>query len=63
VVSAEEVDDYLRRLEEPKRSTLADELEGYTMTKSALHFPLDSPLPKTLVEKLIAVRRGREERA
>jgi hypothetical protein len=33
------------------------------MTKSALHFPLDSPLPKTLVEKLIAVRRGREERA
>jgi uncharacterized protein YdhG (YjbR/CyaY superfamily) len=112
------VDDYLRRLDEPKRSTLealrrtileivpdaeqvisyrvpafrvggtivagfaafkdhlsylpfsgsvlpqlADELEGYTMTKSALHFPVDSPLPKTLVEKLIAVRRGREKRA
>ena len=108
---AEEVDDYLRALEEPKRSTLealrrtileivpdaeevisyrvpafrlggrtiagfaafkhhlsylpfsgsvlprlADELTGYTMTKSALHFPIDRPLPKTLVEKLIELR-------
>ena len=35
---------------------LADELEGYTMTKSALHFAVDQPLPKTLVKKLIAVR-------
>src|SRR5207302_11013201 len=25
---------------------LADDLEGYTMTKSALHFPVDRPLPK-----------------
>jgi uncharacterized protein YdhG (YjbR/CyaY superfamily) len=110
-VSAAEVDDYLRALEEPKRSTLqalrrtireivpdaeevlsyrvpafrvggetiagfaafknhlsylpfsgsvlaelTDELGGYTMTKSALHFPLDRPLPKALVEELIAVR-------
>jgi uncharacterized protein YdhG (YjbR/CyaY superfamily) len=42
---------------------LAEELEGYTMTKSALHFPVDEPLAKELVEKLIAVRledaRGR----
>jgi uncharacterized protein YdhG (YjbR/CyaY superfamily) len=37
---------------------LASELEGYTMTKSALHFPVDRPLPKTLVRKLIAVRRS-----
>ena len=37
---------------------LSDELEGYTMTKSALHFPIDRPLPKTLVKKLIAVRLG-----
>ena len=37
---------------------LASELEGYTMTKSALHFPVDSPLPKTLVGKLIAARRS-----
>ena len=35
---------------------LADELQGYTMTKSALHFAVDRPLPKTLVKKLIAVR-------
>jgi uncharacterized protein YdhG (YjbR/CyaY superfamily) len=110
-VSAEEVDEYLRALEEPKRGTLealrrtilevvpdaeqvvsyrvpafrvqgttvagfaafkdhlsylpfsgsvlpelADELQGYTMTKSALHFPIDRPLPKRLVKKLIALR-------
>jgi uncharacterized protein YdhG (YjbR/CyaY superfamily) len=110
-VSVEEVDEYLRGVEEPKGSTLgavreaileivpdaeqvisyripafrvggksvagfaafrdhlsylpfsgsvlaqlSDELEAYTMTKSALHFPVDRPLPKTLVEKLIAVR-------
>jgi uncharacterized protein YdhG (YjbR/CyaY superfamily) len=33
---------------------LADELDGYTMTKSSLHFPVDRPLPKLLVKKLIA---------
>jgi uncharacterized protein YdhG (YjbR/CyaY superfamily) len=111
-VSAEEVDQYLRGVQEPKRSTLqalrttileivpeaeqvisykipafrvdgrivagfaafkdhlsylpfsgsvlaqlGDELEGYGATKSALHFPVDQPLPRPLVEKLIAVRR------
>jgi uncharacterized protein YdhG (YjbR/CyaY superfamily) len=110
-VSAKQVDEYLRGLEEPKRSTLealrrtilefipdaeqvisyrvpafrvggktvagfaafrdhlsylpfsgsvlsqlSDELDGYTMTKSALHFPVDRPLPKTLVKKLVAAR-------
>jgi uncharacterized protein YdhG (YjbR/CyaY superfamily) len=35
---------------------MADELGGYTMTKSALHFPVDRPLPKSLVKKLIEVR-------
>ena len=110
-MSAEEVDEYLRGVEEPKRTTLealrrtileivpdaeqvisyrvpafrvggatiagfaafrhhlsylpfsgsvlsqlADELAGYTMTKSALHFPVDQPLPKVIVERLIAVR-------
>jgi uncharacterized protein YdhG (YjbR/CyaY superfamily) len=110
-VSAAEVDDYLRGLEEPKRSVLqtlretilevvpeaeqvisygvpafrvggqtvagfaafkshlsylpfsgsvlgqlADELEGYTTTKSSLHFPVDRPLPKALVKRLIAAR-------
>jgi uncharacterized protein YdhG (YjbR/CyaY superfamily) len=117
-VSAEEVDAYLRALEEPKRSTLealrrvileivpdaeevisyrvpafrvdsltvagfaafrnhlsylpfsgsvlpqlADELEGYTMTKSALHFPVDRPLQKRLVKRLIAVRLADAGRA
>ena len=112
-VSAGEVDEYLRGVEEPKRGTLqalrrtileivpdadqvisyrvpafrvrgktvagfaafkdhlsylpfsgsvlaqlADELKGYTMTKRALHFPVDRPLPKTVVKKLIAVRLG-----
>jgi uncharacterized protein YdhG (YjbR/CyaY superfamily) len=35
---------------------LAKELEGYEMTKSSLHFPVDRALPEPLVEKLIAVR-------
>ncbi len=36
--------------------TRPPELDGYTMTKSSLHFPVDRPLPKALVKKLIAVR-------
>ncbi len=110
-MSAKEVDEYLRGLPEPKRSTLqalrqtileivpeaeqiisyrvpafrvdgktiagfaafkehlsylpfsgsvlgqfADELQDYEMTKSSLHFPVDQPLPRALVEKLIATR-------
>jgi uncharacterized protein YdhG (YjbR/CyaY superfamily) len=110
-MSAQEVDEYLRGVEEPKRSTLetlrrtileivpeaeqvisyrvpafrvrgktvagfaafknhlgylpfsgsilgqlGDQLDGYAMTKSSLHFPVDRPLPKTLVKQLIAVR-------
>ena len=110
-MSADEVDAYLSKVEEPKRSTLetlrrtileivpraeqvisygvpafrvdgktvagvaafkdhlsylpfsgsvlgqlATELDGYTTTKSSLHFPPDRPLPKALVKKLIAVR-------
>lgn len=35
---------------------LADELTGYSGTKSALHFPIDEPMPKALVAKLIAAR-------
>jgi len=35
---------------------LGSELDGYTRTKSALHFPVDQPLPRVLVEKLIAAR-------
>jgi uncharacterized protein YdhG (YjbR/CyaY superfamily) len=116
-VSAEEVDEYLRGVEEPKRGTLqalrrtileivpdaeevisygvhafrvrgetvagfaafknhlsylpfsgsvleqlSDDLAGYTTTKGALHFPVDRPLPKTLVKKLVAVRLGAARR-
>jgi uncharacterized protein YdhG (YjbR/CyaY superfamily) len=35
---------------------LADELDSFAMTKSSLHFPVDRPLPKALVKKLIKVR-------
>jgi uncharacterized protein YdhG (YjbR/CyaY superfamily) len=38
-------------------SQLPDDVAGYGGTKSALHFPVDRPLPKSLVEKLVEVRR------
>jgi uncharacterized protein YdhG (YjbR/CyaY superfamily) len=41
---------------------LASELEGYDMTKSALHFRPDKPLPATLVRKLIQARIGETDR-
>jgi uncharacterized protein YdhG (YjbR/CyaY superfamily) len=41
---------------------LEDELRGYTMTKSALRFPVDRALPKRLVKKLIAVRLNQIDR-
>ena len=42
---------------------LSDDLAGYESTDGSLHFPIDKPLPKALVRKLIATRlkeiRGR----
>lgn len=38
-------------------SELAPDLAPYAQTKGALRFPVDKPLPRALVEKLIAVRR------
>ena len=35
---------------------LGDAVKGYTFTKGSLHFPIDRPLPKDLVGKLIATR-------
>jgi len=35
---------------------LAKETEGYTRTKGSLHFPVDEPLPKELVKKLLDTR-------
>lgn len=111
-MSKKEIDDYLKTLDEPKRSTLRalratiaellpeaeegisyglpafrlqgkviagfaafkhhlsylphsgsvfpelrDEIAGYTTSTGALQFPVDAPLPKALVKKLIAVRK------
>ena len=39
-------------------SELRDEIAGYESTKGSLHFPVDVPLPRTLVKKLIDVRVG-----
>jgi uncharacterized protein YdhG (YjbR/CyaY superfamily) len=35
---------------------LAKETQGYTKTKGSLHFPVDEPLPKNLVKKLLEAR-------
>lgn len=35
---------------------LSHDLAGYESTAGSLHFPIDQPLPKALVRKLIAVR-------
>ncbi len=35
---------------------LESQLQGYTMTKSALHFAVDTPLPERTVEALITAR-------
>lgn len=39
-------------------ATLADELEGFEQTKSALHFDSKRPLGAPLVKKLIRARRA-----
>ncbi len=36
---------------------LGDEISKYTASSGALRFPVDEPLPKTLVEKLVAIRK------
>ena len=35
---------------------LSDELDGYATSKGTLKFPLDTPLPKALVERLVRAR-------
>lgn len=39
-------------------STVARHVRGFTQTKSALHVPLDQPLPLTLVRRLLEARRA-----
>lgn len=36
---------------------LREALSAYSMSSGALRFPIDKPLPKTLVKKLITVRK------
>ncbi|CAN2181298.1 COG5646 Uncharacterized conserved protein [Candidatus Nanopelagicaceae bacterium] len=41
-----------------------DELKGYEMTKSAIHFEVDKPFPKSLLKRLVKARlRQMEEQA
>lgn len=54
-MSAQEIDQYLDGIEEPKRATLA-QLRQTILTVLPLHFDIDRGLPAPLVEKLIAVR-------
>jgi uncharacterized protein YdhG (YjbR/CyaY superfamily) len=42
--------------------TLAGDIEGYSKTKSALHFGPDKPLPAALVRKLLAARMAEGKR-
>jgi uncharacterized protein YdhG (YjbR/CyaY superfamily) len=35
---------------------LSDELSGFDQTKSALHFPIDQPLPRHLIKRLIMTK-------
>ena len=42
--------------------TLADDIDGYSHTKSALHFGPDKPLPASLVRKLLKARMAESER-
>jgi len=42
--------------------TLANDIEGFSKTKSALHFGPDRPLPTSLVRKLLKARVAEGER-
>jgi uncharacterized protein YdhG (YjbR/CyaY superfamily) len=37
-------------------TALHDELTDYSMTKGALHFSIDAPLPRSLVKRLLETR-------
>jgi uncharacterized protein YdhG (YjbR/CyaY superfamily) len=38
-------------------SAVSAKTRGYTQTKSALHFPVDTPLPRELIRELIDAKR------
>ena len=37
------------------------ELKGYVITKSAIHFPMDKPLPLALIRKLVRARMAKNK--
>ena len=37
-------------------TALAEETHGYTQTGGSLHFPIDTPLPRPLIKKLLTTR-------
>ena len=41
----------------------ASELEAYKTTKSAVHFPLNEPLPLDLIKKLVQARMRKNDEA
>jgi len=49
----------------PKASTIEafkDELKGYSTSKGTIRFPVDQPLPATLVEKIVKARVAQNEK-
>jgi uncharacterized protein YdhG (YjbR/CyaY superfamily) len=38
-----------------------EELEGFRVTKGTIHFPLDKPLPKVLITKIVKACVARNE--
>ena len=56
----QEVTEYIEAQAEPKRAevmlALADDLADYVTSKSSFQFAMDTPLPKSLITKLIQAR-------
>ena len=39
-----------------------DELKGFETSKGTIHFPVDKPLPATLLKKMVKARLAEKER-
>jgi uncharacterized protein YdhG (YjbR/CyaY superfamily) len=64
------IDEYLAGVPEPARSTLnriraairSALPPGYSTSKGTIRFPVDQPLPATLVEKIVKARVAQNEK-